>query len=377
FFWVARMIMAGYEYRKELPFKYVYYTGIVRDSKRRKMSKSLGNSPDPIELMQKYGADGVRVGMLLSSPAGNDLLFDEKLCEQGRNFTNKIWNAFRLISLWEVDESLEQPPVNQYAIDWIKSRIGQEIDQINDHFEKFRLSDALMSIYKLIWDDYCSWMLETIKPEYEKPVDSKTKSEVLMVLDELLKIAHPFIPFITEEIWQTMEKRADSESLMIMQQPSGRPYDQQILDSFAFAQEATTNVRSIRKQKNIPNKDALSLQVSKGIESQEIDLIKKLCNVGSLEISSQKEGLSASFIVKGTEFNVPLSADAMDMEAEVEKLQKELQHTKGFLSGVMKKLNNERFVQNAPEQVINLEKKKKADAEEKIKILEEQLHSMS
>lgn len=375
FFWVARMIMAGYEYKEEKPFKNVYLTGIVRDHLRRKMSKSLGNSPDPIGLMKKYGADGVRVGMLLCSPAGGDLLFDESLTEQGRNFGNKIWNAFRLVKSWNIDESIEQPESAKQAIDWFKNRLNSEIEQINDLYEKFRLSDALMSVYKLFWDEFSSWYLELVKPAYQKPIDKATFEATMSFFDIMVKLLHPFMPFITEEIWQLMGDRKDSESLMIEKMPESEKYDEEIIEAFEFVKEVISGVRNIRNENNIAQKEQISLKVKGDYENQYDACIVKMANLSDIESTETKIEGAVTFMVKSAEFYIELG-DLVDVEEELKKLQEELDYNKGFLNSVMKKLSNERFVNNAPEKVVNVEKKKKEDAEAKIKVLEERIASL-
>ncbi len=375
FFWVARMIMAGYEYKGEKPFKNVYLTGIVRDHLRRKMSKSLGNSPDPIELMEKYGADGVRVGMLLCSPAGGDLLFDESLTEQGRNFGNKIWNAFRLVKSWNVDENREQPEYAQKSIEWFKHRLNAEIENINDLYEKYRLSDALMAIYKLFWDEFSSWYLELVKPAYQKPIDRKTYNQTLDFFDILLKLLHPFMPFITEEIWQLMEKRNPDESIMVEKMPEVQPYDDNIIESFEFVKEIISSVRNIRNENNLPQKELLPLKVNGKYENDYNSCIVKMANLSKIESTDRKIDGAVSFMVKSAEFYIELG-DLVDIEEEINKLNEELEYQKGFLNAVMKKLNNERFVQNAPEKVVDIEKQKRADAEAKIQVLQDRIASL-
>ncbi|MFT5280059.1 MAG: valyl-tRNA synthetase, partial [Bacteroidia bacterium] len=377
FFWVARMIMAGEEYRGEIPFKNVYLHGIVRDEKRRKMSKSLGNSPDPIKLIEKYGADGVRVGMLLSSPAGNDLLFDEALCLQGRNFTNKIWNSFRLIKGWEIDESLEQPADSKIAIEWFESRFNQELETLNDHYSKFRLSDALMSSYKLVWNDFCSWYLEMVKPAYQQPIDRKTLDSTVNFLERLLKVLHPFTPFITEEIWDNMGERSKEDRMIVAPWPETGQVDLNLLKGFESAEKVVMEIRRIRNEKQIVLKEKLQLLIKgNGLMHQAFThfspVISKLANLDKIESVSEAPGSAAGFVVKGIEFFIPLEG-LVDEGEEKEKLQKELEYTKGFLNSVTKKLSNERFVAGAPEQVVAAEKSKQADAEAKIKALEAQL----
>jgi len=380
FFWIARMIMAGLEYRDEIPFKNVYLTGMVRDKQGRKMSKSLGNSPDPIELIDKFGADGVRVGMLLTSPAGNDLPFDESLCEQGRNFSNKIWNALRLVKGWEIDENIEQPLSSKVSIDWFDARLNEAIKSLDDQYSKYRISDALMIVYRLIWDDFCSWYLEMIKPAYQKPIDRKTYDASIAFFNKLMQVLHPFMPFITEEIWHLIEERDEANCITISSMPVKQKYDKDILMRFEFAKEVIIALRNLRKEKNIPNKEPLALSIKKNLgERPDLTfdpIVEKLCNLSGMDYVEDKLEGALNFIVKSTEFYVPAS-QSIDMEAEIAKLQEELKYTKGFLNGVMKKLGNERFVQGAPEKVVALEQKKKADAEARIKVLEEQIKSLN
>ena len=378
FFWVARMIVAGYEYRDELPFRNVYYTGIVRDKLGRKMSKSLGNSPDPIDLMKEYGADGVRVGMLLTSPAGNDLPFDAKLCEQGRNFSNKIWNAFRLVNGWEVAEK-EQPASAKIAIEWMDSRISQAIIELNDSYEKFKISEALMTTYKLIWDDFCSWYLEMVKPVYGQPIDTVTIAATKKYFETILRLLHPFMPFISEEIWQLIDERKDaSESICMSDWPQAGTINEELLKSFNVAQDAVSGVRNIRKDKQIPNKIEVELSVKKNeaLNSDFDPVIKHLCNVSEIKYVDDKVENAFSFLVGTNEYYVPFG-ETVDVEAEKDKIQKEIEYQRGFLISVEKKLSNERFVNNAPEQVVAAEKKKQADALSKIKTLEEKLSSLN
>lgn len=376
FFWVARMVMAGYEYQSELPFKNVYLTGIVRDPKGRKMSKSLGNSPDPLKLIEQYGADGVRVGMLLSSPAGNDLLFDEALCVQGRNFTNKIWNSFRLIKGWEINENLEQPADAKIAIDWFKSRFNQELETLNDHYSKFRLSDALMSSYKLVWNDFCSWYLEMVKPAYMQPIDRKTLNSTVNFLENILKVLHPFTPFITEEIWDNMGEKSKENRMIIAPWPEIGQVDLKMLKGFESAEKVVMEVRRIRNEKQIAPKEKLHL-VSKGNQSSDYNpVIQKLANLEKIESVTEAPTSAAGFVVKGTEYFVPLEG-LVNAGEEKEKLKKELEYTKGFLMSVTKKLSNEQFVSGAPEEVVAAEKIKQTDAESKIKALLEQLKSLA
>ena len=379
FFWVARMIMAGLEYRNEIPFKNVYLTGIVRDKQGRKMSKSLGNSPDPIELIGKYGADGVRVGMLLTSPAGNDLPFDEALCEQGRNFSNKIWNALRLIKGWEVDEKLEQADAAKISIEWFGNKLNETLGLIEDHFVKYRISDALMAVYKLVWDDFCSWYLEMIKPPYQTAVDPHTLKATLAFFEELMRILHPFMPFITEEIWHHLAERDDNDCLMVAEMPEAVKADKDILLEFDFVREVIMGVRKLRMEKNIPNKDEISLLIKKNAGEQPKTafdpVVLKLCKLSELSYTDINVEGAVSFIVRSTEFYVPLEG-TLDISAEIEKLEAELKYTRGFLSSVDKKLSNKRFVDNAPPQVVEKENQKKADAEARIKVIEEQLGTL-
>jgi valyl-tRNA synthetase len=377
FFWVARMILTGYEYRGARPFNNVYLTGIVRDKQGRKMSKSLGNSPDPIELMKKYGADGVRVGMLLCSPAGNDLPFDESLCEQGRNFSNKIWNAFRLVKGWESAE-LEQPESSKIAVDWFASKLSETIDGINDNYDKFRISEVLMSVYKLVWDDFCSSYLEMIKPPYQKPIDEHTLKATLGYFEEILKLLHPFMPFISEEIWSLIsERHTPEERLIVAKWPVVKPVDVKILTDEKMASEVVSGIRTIRKEKNIANKDQVALFVKANEDTDRSfdSVISKLGNLSDLTYVDEKVEGALSFRVKSNEYYIPL-VGAVNIEEEIATLTQELDYTKGFLNSVMKKLSNERFVNNAPEQVIANERKKQTDAEAKIKTIEEQLSSL-
>ena len=375
FFWVARMIMAGYEYRNEPCFRNVYFTGIVRDKMGRKMSKQLGNSPDPIELMDRYGADGVRMGMLLSSAAGNDLLFDEALCEQGRNFNNKIWNAFRLIKGWQADRNIPQPEAAKIAIDWFRSKLSETIAELEDLFSKYRLSEALMLLYKLFWDEFASWYLEIIKPAYQQPVDNETYRVTLHYFDALLRLLHPFMPFITEELWQALEERKAGESIMTALQPRGGVTDKALLADFEQVKQVIAGVRTIRLEKNIPNKDTLELQVVGGETGKYSSIITKMCNLSSFSPVAEKQAGAAGFMVGTTEYSVPL-ADKMDVEAELQKLKAELAYTEGFLLSVRRKLGNERFVQNARPEIVENERKKLADAESKIALLKESIAAL-
>lgn len=376
FFWVARMIISGYEYQGKRPFENVYLTGLVRDKQRRKMSKQLGNSPDALKLIEDFGADGVRVGLLLSSAAGNDLMFDEALCQQGKNFANKIWNAFRLIKGWEIAD-LEQPESAKTGIDWYTARFNQVLAEIEDHFSKYRISDALMAIYKLVWDDFCSWLLEIVKPAYQKPVDRATYNAVIHLFEQNLKILHPFMPFLTEEVWQHITERTPEEALIISSWPKVENTDATLISNFDFAAEVISGIRTIRKEKNIPQKESLELSMvnSENVGSQMDSIITKLGNITQLEtVNSGLDG-ALSFRVKSNEYFIPMGG-AIDIEAEIKKLTEELNYTRGFLQSVQKKLGNERFVNNAPEKVVAMEKKKAADAEAKIETLEKSLASL-
>jgi len=373
FFWVARMIIAGYEYMDKKPFEDVYLTGIVRDKQGRKMSKSLGNSPDPLDLISKYGADGVRTGMLFSSPAGNDLLFDEKLCEQGRNFSNKIWNAFRLVKGWEVDGSLSQPEENKVAIEWFESKMNQSLAELADHFSKYRMSDALMCVYKLIWDDYCAWYLEMIKPEFGKPIDKVTYNKTVSYFETLLKALHPFMPFITEELWHELKERRKEDCIIISSWPVFSSVHTSILEEGNIAFEIITQIRNTRNAKGISPKEALKLHRKEDGNSLTTfwPIVKKLSNISEVYSGSEKP-IGVSFLVGQSEFTIPLEGK-VDAEKERESILKDLEYQKGFMAAVDKKLSNERFVSSAPPQVLEIERKKKADAESKIKALEESL----
>ncbi|OIP04571.1 MAG: valine--tRNA ligase [Bacteroidetes bacterium CG2_30_32_10] len=379
FFWVARMIMAGLEYHKQVPFTNVYLTGMVRDKQGRKMSKQLGNSPDPIELMKIFGADGVRFGMLCSSPAGNDLLFDESYCEQGRNFNNKIWNVFRLVKGWEISNAITQPQYAQVSIEWFDAIFNKTLETINDHFNKFRISEALMAVYKLIWDDFCSWFLEMIKPAYLQPIDKATYDQTIAFLEKLLKVLHPFMPFITEEIWHLIEERKQNESIMITRLPQVEKYNEKVIASFDYVKEVIMALRNFRKEKNIPNKEQIAVIIKKNNNEQANvtydNLVVKLCNLKSLSYSESKVEGAFTFIVNTTEFYIPLEEN-IDKEAEIIKLKQELAYNKGFLESVIKKLSNERFVNNAPPNVLQMERKKQMDAEAKISVIEAQLSNL-
>ena len=377
FFWVARMIFAGYEFRQEKPFTNVYFTGIVRDKQRRKMSKSLGNSPDPIELMEKYGADGVRVGMLLCSAAGNDLLFDEELCAQGRNFSNKIWNAFRLIKGWEVSDTLEQPKAAKIAIEWYQAKFQQTLKEIESSFEQYRISEALMSIYKLIWDDFSSWFLEMVKPAYQQPVDINTLQSVISFLEDNLKVLHPFMPFLTEEIWQHITDRTPEEALIIAEYPKTIAVNEKLINEFKIASEVISGIRTIRKDKNIAFKNQLEFSVlnNDNITNEFDAVIEKLGNLSMINYVTEKVDGALSFRVKSNEYFIPMGSD-IDIDAEKSKLEEELKYTEGFLKSVQKKLSNERFVTNAPEQVIKNERQKETDALAKIETIKASLKSL-
>lgn len=374
FFWVARMIMAGYEYKGTFPFKHVYFTGIVRDKLGRKMSKSLGNSPDPIELIDKFGADGVRMGMMLSAPAGNDILFDESLCEQGRNFNNKIWNAFRLIKGWEVSDA-EQPTSNKTAVKWFEAKLKITNDEVNDLFKKYRISEALMAVYRLFWDEFSSWYLEMIKPNYGTPIDRSTYDMTLKFFNELLKMLHPFMPFITEELWQHIYERKEGESIMrdCLSIPASTKEDENLVADIENVKQIISNIRTIRNQKNISPKEELELQaIGENKYAAYDDITIKMANLKSINIAEGKSADTIQFMVGTDEYAVPVG-DLIDVEAEIEKQEAQLKHLEGFLAGVMKKLSNEKFVAHAPEAVVALERKKQHDSEEKIAMLKESL----
>ena len=376
FFWVARMIMAGYEYEGKMPFKNVYFTGIVRDKLGRKMSKSLGNSPDPLDLIEKYGADGVRMGMMLSAPAGNDILFDDALCEQGRNFNNKIWNAFRLIKGWEVNAEVPVPEASELAIRWFEAKQNEVAAEVADLFSKYRLSEALMAVYKLFWDEFSSWYLEMIKPAYGQPINRKVYEATIGFFDNLLHLLHPFMPFITEELWQHLCDRTDGESLMVSPLSMSALVDEDIIREFETVKEVISNIRSIRLQKNIAQKEALELQViGENPVAAFNAVITKMCNLSSINIVENKADGAASFMVGTTEYAVPLG-NMIDVEAEIARMEAELKHKEGFLQGVLKKLGNEKFVNNAPAAVLEMERKKQADAESIIKSLKESIAAL-
>lgn len=375
FFWVARMIMSGYEYRQKPCFQNVYFTGIVRDKQGRKMSKQLGNSPDPLELIAKYGADGVRMGLLLTAPAGNDIPFDEALCEQGRNFNSKIWNAFRLVKGWEVDSSIEQPESAAIAVKWFDNVLSKTITEIDDLFSKYRLSEALMLVYKLFWDEFSSWYLEMIKPAYQKPIDAKTYQETLSFFDSLLRMLHPYMPFITEELWQALSERKEGESIMVALMPTAKNVDTDLLNAFEKVKETISGIRTIRLQKNIPNKDSLELEIIGEHNDDYNPVISKMGNITEIRTVNEKNPQAMSFLVGTTEFAVPMGNN-IDIEAELAKLEADLVYQQGFLNSVMKKLGNEKFVANAKADVVDAERKKQADAESKIKTIEETIQSL-
>ena len=376
FFWVARMIMAGYEYCQLPPFRNVYFTGIVRDKIGRKMSKSLGNSPDALGLIDQFGADGVRMGLMLAAPAGNDILYDDSLCEQGRNFCNKIWNAFRLVKGWTVDENLTQPETAATAVRWFDAQLSKTLIEVKDLFSKFRLSEALMAVYKLFWDEFSSWYLEVVKPGYQLPIDGATYRATLNFFDALLRMLHPFMPFITEELWQHLAERKEGESIMTALMPEAKPVDESLIAAFEATKQIIAGVRTVRLQKNIPNREALTLQIVGQHDCTNDCVIVKLTNLSEISIVTEKDANSAAFLVGTTEYAVPLGNN-IDVEAELAKLNEDLKYMQGFLRTVMGKLGNERFVNNAPAQVVELERKKKADAESKIKSIEERIAALS
>ena len=377
FFWVARMIISGYEYRGEQPFSNVYLTGLVRDKQGKKMSKQLGNSPDALKLIEEFGADSVRVGLMLSAAAGNDLLFDENLCQQGKNFANKIWNAYRLIDGWEIDSSLEENKMNSKTLDWYEHKFNSVLLNVDDHFEKYRISDALMAVYKLIWDDFCSWLLEAVKPTYGDPIDLHTRTRIKVLFENNLRVLHPFMPFLTEELWQQMSTRKVEEALIVSSWPTHKKADDDCLTAFDTATKIISGVRNFRKERQISHKEELSLFIlSDAGEVHYQELIQKMGGLSDLTFVSETPKLSgAAFRVDTLECFIPLEG-TVDAEAEKEKLQEELKYAKGFLNSVKKKLENERFVSNAPEQVIEIERKKQADALEKISLLEKRLSQL-
>jgi len=376
FFWVARMIVAGYEYKGKRPFENVYLTGLVRDKQRRKMSKSLGNSPDALKLIDDYGADGVRVGLLLSAAAGNDLMFDEELCQQGKQFANKIWNAFRLLKGWEVAD-LEQPESSRIAIDWYKARFQNTLAEMEDNYSKYRLSDVLMASYKLVWDDFCSWLLEMIKPTYGSPIDKTTFNAVIGLFEDNLKILHPFMPFLTEEIWQYIGERTEDEALIVSKYPKRIAFSTKLIEDFELVKEAVSGIRTVRKEKNIAFKEAIELYVinNENLDASYNSVISKMGNISNLEIVSEPLEGALTFRVKSNEYFIPI-AGAINVEEEIAKLTEELNYTIGFLNSVQKKLSNDRFVNNAPEQVVVSEKKKEADALAKIETINASLKAL-
>ncbi len=375
FFWVARMVMSGLEYRGDIPFSNVYFTGIVRDGQRRKMSKSLGNSPDPLDLIAQYGADSVRVAMMLCSTAGNDILWDETLPEQGRNFGNKIWNAYRLVNAWEIDQTIEQPNNSLTAIEWFSSMLNKTIAEVEQDFDNYRISDALMKIYKLFWDEFSGWYLEMIKPEYQKPIDKNTIEATNIFFEKLLKLLHPFMPFITEELWHYIAPRTEGESIMMTLMPNVGTINEDILEEFGYIKEVITNIRNVRKSKNIAQKESLELMFTTNNIITHTDVICKMANISAISQTQEKPQNSASFIVKTSEFFVPIGEN-MNVEEEIQKLEVELNYTRGFLKSVMGKLGNESFVNNAPIKVVEMEKAKKADAQSKIALMEQQLEEL-
>jgi valyl-tRNA synthetase len=375
FFWVARMIMAGMEYRKEIPFNNVYFTGIVRDKLGRKMSKTLGNSPDPIDLIEEFGADGVRMGMLLTAPAGNDLPFDPSLCEQGRNFSNKIWNAMRLVKGWTVDDTLDQPETAATAIRWFEARFNQTLLDVEDSFAKYRLSDALMSIYKLIWDDFCSWYLEMVKTGLDQPLDRKTYQATILYFEKLMKVLHPFMPFITEEIWHLLAERTINDDIIVASKPVAKPFDKEVLARFEYASEVILAVRKLRADKNMPYRNPIELAVKKNPSESDKSfdgIVAKLCNISEISYIDEAVEGAFGFVARSTEFFIPADEN-VNVEAELEKLEQELNYTRGFLNGVKKKLSNERFVSGAPAEVVDRERKKVHDAESRIQVIEQQM----
>jgi valyl-tRNA synthetase len=376
FFWVARMIMAGLEYRKDIPFKHVYFTGIVRDKMGRKMSKSLGNSPEPIDLISNFGADAVRMGMLLCSPAGNDLLYDESLIEQGRNFCNKIWNAMRLVKGWTPDPSLSQPQYAEVSVRWFESAFSSAQSNIHALFADYRLSEALMALYKLIWDDFCSWYLEMVKPAYQQPIDTITLAATLDFFDRLIRVLHPFMPFISEEIWHLLEERGEKDTIMFCTTPAVGPLDEDLLKKFSFAEEVIMAIRNVRKEKEIPNKEPIRLYIRKNLEEAADptfdEIAKKLCGISELGYTDLKIPDAATVVVGTTEFYIPLSRE-VDTQEEIRRLHEEISYYSGFLAAVEKKLANENFVNNAPPKVVDAERKKQSDAAARLLVLKEQL----
>ena len=377
FFWVARMIMAGHEYRREIPFKNVYFTGIVRDKLGRKMSKTLGNSPDPIELMEHYGADGVRIGMLLTAPAGNDLPFDPALCEQGRNFSNKVWNALRLVKGWKTDEKLPQPESSKLGVQWFESRFNKTLASIENNFHNYRISDALMAIYKLIWDDFCSWYLEIVKPAFQRPIDAATLKSTFSFFENLMKVLHPFMPFITEEIWHLVRERQEGDDIIVASMPVSNSFDEKVITAFERAEHIIIAIRNVRKDKNIPQKESIQMMVKAGELADCIfnPVVAKMGNIEHIEIVNEKPAGALTFTVGAQEYFIPVT-HSIDVEVEIAKLEEELKYTRGFMASVTKKLSNERFMNNAPAAVVEKEQKKQADAEARIKVIEEQLKGL-
>jgi valyl-tRNA synthetase len=376
FFWVARMIVAGYEFAGNKPFNNVYFTGIVRDKIGRKMSKSLGNSPDPLDLIDKFGADGVRMGLMLAAPAGHDIMYDDSLCEQGRNFCNKIWNAYRLVNGWNVDASIPQPEYARLGVEWFDAKLAEVMAEVEDLMSKFRISEALMALYKLFWDEFSSWYLEIVKPQYGSPIDKVTYDATLRFFDLLLKLLHPFMPFITEELWQQMDARSEGESIMTQQLPSSIALNKSLTGSFDTLKEIIAGVRTIRLQKQIPNKNELELKVNGAFDNSLLPVLLKMAHLKNMEYVEEKDPTAVAFRVGATEFSVPLG-DNVNVEEELKKLNADLKYYEGFLAGVLKKLSNERFVANAPEKVVALERKKQSDAEEKIAAIKASLQALS
>ncbi|MBO7313389.1 MAG: class I tRNA ligase family protein, partial [Alistipes sp.] len=378
-FWIARRIMAGYEWRGERPFANVYFTGIVRDKLGRKMSKQLGNSPDPLDLIAKYGADGMRIAMLMSASAGNDVMFDEALCEQGRNFCNKIWNAYRLVNMWAEDSTIPQPESSKAAIEWFDEVMLERIERINNLMAQYRISEAFTELYRLFWDDFSGWYLEIVKPAYQAPIDSKTLACTKHYFDQLLRLMHPFMPFVTEEIWQDLRSEEDVCSIVIARQPEAeRKANESVLARFALAEEVITAIRNIRKQKNIAQKEALALNyiADENFPAEYAAVIAKMGNLSAINAVEEKDATAAAFIVKTTQYFVPMEGN-INKEEEIKKLTADLEYYEGFLASVMKKLSNERFVSSAPENVVANERAKQSDAEAKIAAIKEQIAALS
>jgi len=372
---VARMIISGLEYQHDICFKNVYLTGIVRDKQGRKMSKSLGNSPEPLHLISEFGADGVRMGMMLAAPAGNDILFDVALCEQGRNFNNKIWNAYRLVKGWNVDANLPQPESSRIAVEWFDKQLKNAVNEMDDLFGKFRLSEALMTVYKLFWDEFSSWYLEMIKPAYQHAIDAKTLKQTLGSFETLLELLHPFMPFITEELWQNIAERQEGESIMLTRQPQVAAFDTSILTEFEVTKAIVSAIRTIRLERNIPNKETLELQILGEHDAAYDAVLLKMANLTSVTASAEKPAGAVSFMVGTTEYAVPMGS-LINVEEEIAKMQTEIVYLQGFLKSVTGKLSNERFVANAKPEVVEAERKKQADAESKIHSLEEGIYSL-